>query len=76
MSSQKVRELLGDPIEIKNLDTDEEWIYREREEKAGVTYLLGVVPIKNTEAIWDFMCTVRFAQGMVHEARIEKHQIQ
>jgi outer membrane protein assembly factor BamE (lipoprotein component of BamABCDE complex) len=75
MTAARVRQILGDPLEIQPNGANERWHYFARERKEEVVYILGLIKKRNIRYIWDYDLTVKLKDQRVEAAEYRETKI-
>ena len=75
MTAAEVREILGEPLEIQEVEGGENWHYFAREKKEEVVYILGFIPKTNVRFVLDFDLALRLKDQIVEEAKYRETKV-
>jgi outer membrane protein assembly factor BamE (lipoprotein component of BamABCDE complex) len=75
MTAIRVRQILGDPLEIQPLTSGERWHYFAREEKDEVVYILGLIPKRDVRSIRDYDLSLRLKNQIVASVRYRESAV-
>ncbi len=75
MTAAEVREILGEPLEIRTAGGDERWHYFARETKEEMIYILGFIPKRNVHSIFDYDLVLKLNDQKVKEATYRETRV-